>query len=202
MTKTVSYLLAAATLAAGVAGSIAATSAQAQSWGSNRGPSLTMFSEEHFRGDQRTITSDLNDFRRIDFENVADSLVAVGTWEVCHGFDYRTDCRLVEGEVPVLGRWGNGLSSARYVGPGSGGGNPGFPGNPGWGQYQGQSVRGDGTTFFPGRITDPRCSPRDRRCSAPADQRSADSFCRAQGLSQAVFFGSSRRGGLTDVLCR
>jgi hypothetical protein len=212
-------ILAAAIIALGIT---AATSADAQ-FRRGQTPSLTLFSEPHMNGSSRVVTSDIASVRDIGFEDRTVSLVAVGRWEVCHGRDFRGDCRIVEGEVRDLGPFANGISSVRLVGGwgfsdpgygnpgGPGWGNPGWgnpggpgpaPGIPGWGQYSGQSVRGSETVFFPGRISDPRCRPGDRNCSVPADQRAADGFCRAQGLSQAVYFSASRRGSLTDVLCR
>ena len=212
-------ILAAAIVAVGLT---AATSADAQ-FRRGQSPSLTLFSEPNMNGSSRVLTYDNSNVRDIGFEDRTVSLVAVGRWEVCHGRDFRGDCRIVEGEVRDLGPFSNGISSVRLVGgwgfndPGYG--NPGNPGNPGWGnpgnpgwgggpgepswaRYSGQSVRGSETVFFPGRIIDPRCRPGDRNCTVPADQRSADGFCRAQGLSQAVYYSASRRGSLTDVLCR
>ena len=191
----------------GLATLASAPAAEAQRFDRSR-PSITLFSGTDFRGQAVTITSDVPDLRRLNFDEAAGSLVARGDWQVCLDPDYGSRCRTYSDSIPNLESFRGRISSVRYLGRG-GAGNPGFGGGfgpgtgpgygPGYGggngsppRYTGQTTSGRNTVFFPGTITQGQFGGRN----------DANQFCRDQGLRDAVYSGQDRNGNLEDVLCR
>jgi hypothetical protein len=217
--------MAGATLAvaavAAVAALVAASDAQAQRGPDRRAPTLTLYSGPSGQGDSRTFWQANDNLQSVRFNDAATSLVAEGRWEVCADSGFRSICRVFEGRVDDLGQFRGLISSVRpldgpygvgaggpgwggpgYGGPGYGGPGYGGPGHGGpgwgggWGRYDGQSVRGRTSVFFPGRIPVPAFAGQGARSAA-------EQFCRAQGLSGDVLHvGEGRRGEIEDVLCR
>lgn len=124
--------------------------------------------------------------------------VKSGEWQLCSAPNYRGDCTTVDRDRPRLGLFGRGMvvQSARYVG----GGGPGM--QPGDG---GQSLRGMASQYYAlpmayGQPV-PACS---RSATAACAAESADRFCQTMGWRISVHERMETRQGrvvLRDVLC-
>ena len=153
--------------------------------GYNQGyPSITLFAGLDYKGQSVTITSDTPNLRDLNFNEVSNSLVARGEWEVCLDPNYSSRCRTYNSAITDLRSFRGRISSIRYVDYNGGYGNP--P------RYSGQSTPGRATVFFPGSIN----------LGGALTRMDGNQFCRSQGLNGAVHAGQDRNGYLEDVLCR
>lgn len=108
-----------------------------------RTPTLTLYGERGFSGEQRQIWQATSNFQTIRFNDRARSLVAEGRWEVCIDALFN-NCRILEGRVDDLGGLADMISSARPLDGGSGGG---WGGGGGWGSGGGQVILFAGPNF-------------------------------------------------------
>jgi hypothetical protein len=163
--------------------------------GYNQGrPSITLFAGLDYKGQSVTITSDTPNLRDLNFDEVSNSLVARGEWEVCLDPNYGSRCRTYSNAVTDLRSFRGRISSIRYVGRG-GQANSRPDYNGGYGnppRYSGPSTPGRATIFYPGSIN----------LGGTSARMDGNQFCRAQGLSGVVYAGQDRNGYLEDVLCR
>lgn len=158
------------------------------------GRSLTMFTGVDYRGQSVTITEDIANLARINFDEAAGSLIARGQWQVCLDPDYGSRCRTYQDRVPNLESFRGRISSVRYLG-GRGRGGDRFDDDrsrPSRG-YDGQVTTGRSSVFYPGRVQV------DKNWGRPP---TADDFCRIQGHREALHSGRDGDGDLQDVLCR
>lgn len=126
-----------ALLLAAVAAAAMASPALAQ-----RGPTLTLFDQTDLQGDSRTFISADSNLSSVRFNDRARSLRAEGRWEVCMDADYRSACRVFEGEVRDLGGFAGLISSVRPLDGWRGGPGGGWNGGGGW------AGRADGLVVF------------------------------------------------------
>ncbi len=167
----------------------------ANAQGYNQGPpSITLFAGLDYKGQSVTITSDTPNLRDLNFNEVSNSLVARGEWEVCLDPNYSSRCRTYNSAITDLRSFRGRISSIRYVGrDGQANSRPDY--NGGYGnppRYSGQSTPGRTTVYFPGSIN----------LGGALTRMDGNQFCRSQGLNGAVFAGQDRNGYLEDVLCR
>ncbi len=203
---------------AAIAASTLISIGAAQAQYNNNAPMLILFKDYDLAGDKRKLTENIADLGPTGLSRKASSLTAIGTWEICTGFNFTGNCVQVSGDIGNLDRYDDAIVSARFIGwnkpqgqgpwgnggygnggygnggYGNGGyGNGGYGNGNGWGNKQKPS-RGLGVTFFPGPID-----------GFVASKSHADKFCRNNGFYNAVYYGMASnygQSGLADVLCK
>ncbi len=182
--------------------------AQAQPY---RGGSITLYDQPDFQGQSVTITQSVSNLGKWRFNDRAQSARAEGRWLICEHDELRGRCQEVSGAIPNLHTFGL-MAQVSSLAPadrprddqGGYGGSP-RP-NPG---RDARGIEGARTVFFPRPSVD--------GIDVAAGDRGADTYCRRQGLGQAVFFDSNERARqaigpdgellgrssvLRDLLCR
>ncbi len=206
------------TIIIGLVGSVFVSGSAAFAQGyNNTNPMIILYKDYDLSGDKRKITENIADLGPTGLSRKASSLTAIGTWEICTGFNFSGNCVQVNGDVGNLEQFNDNIVSVRFIGwnkpqgqgpwGGQWGGNGGYGnggygnggygnggyGNGGWGNKQ-KPARGLGVTFFPGAIN-----------GYIATKSHADKFCRANGFYDAVYYGMANNYGqstLADVLCK
>lgn len=195
-------------LAAALTALAVAAPASAQGFGT-----ATLYELPNFQGRSITITQGSSDLGDYKWNDRAQSAKFNGPWRACEHDKFEGRCQTIRGEVADLTTYGlmAQISSMEPAGaprpPPGPGPRPG-PGD-GWGRFDNRGVEGNRTVFFP--------RPTVRGMDLAAGDRNADTFCRRQGLGDAVWFDDSERarqaigpeGQMTgrspiirDLLCR
>ena len=205
-TKSVRPLL----LAMALAFAAATSDAQVQPYG---GGSITLYDQPDFQGQSVTITQSAPNLSRWRFNDRAQSARIEGRWLICEHDDFRGRCQEVSGTVPNLHTLGlmaqvSSLAPAGRPRGDEDGNGGGYGGGPRTGR-DARGIEGTRTVFFPRPSVD--------GLDVAAGDRGADTYCRRQGLGQAVFFDSNERARqaigpdgelvgrssvLRDLLCR
>ena len=165
-------------------------------WGSGGGQ-VILFSGPNFTGESRTLTTEVSDFRSINFNDRTGSIrIRPGSsWTFCSDANFVSRCETLSGDMNDLSRLGVmfNLSSARpTAGWGSGGG--GGWGGGGWGGTP--SAQGRTANFY----ANPNVPAYQYGGGRPGAQRAADEFCRSQGFRGSPYFSVSG-DRLEDVVC-
>lgn len=171
-------------LAAALTALAAAAPASAQGIGT-----ATLYELPNFQGRSVTITQGSSDLGDYKWNDRAQSAKFNGPWRACEHDKFEGRCQTIRGDVADLTTYGlmAQISSMEPAGgprpqPGPG---PGPRPGPGDGRFDTRGVEGNRTVFFP--------RPTVRGMDLAAGDRNADTFCRRQGLGDAVWFDDSER---------
>lgn len=172
------------TLAAALAAMATAAPALAQGFGT-----ATLYELPNFEGRSITITQGSSDLGDYKWNDRAQSAKFNGPWRACEHDGFEGRCQTIRGEVADLTTYGllaqiSSMEPAGAPRPQPGPGPRPSPGD-GWGRFDARGVEGNRTVFF--------ARPTVRGMDLAAGDRNADTFCRRQGLGDAVWFDDSER---------
>lgn len=194
------------TLAAALTALTLAAPAAAQGFGT-----ATLYELPNFQGRSLTITQGSSDLGKYKWNDRAQSAKFNGPWLACEHDDFEGRCQTIRRDVADLTTYGlmAQISSMEPVGAPRPRPIPGPGPGPRDDEWRNRGTEGNRTVFFP--------RPTVRGLDLAAGGRNADTFCRRQGLGDAVWFDDSERarqaigpeGQITgrspvirDLLCR
>ncbi len=169
---------------------------------------VTLYSGPNYTGQQKNITSDMNNLNNAGFNDMAQSAMVAAneSWQLCEHSNYDGNCINIAGSMASLVPLAGSGSSLRRVSGAQGYPQPSpYPGNSypvqtgGYATATGRTASFFAQPMFNGRPM--RACPEKSAPNAGCAKKSAEQFCQLSGFSKLAYSAYSSQGFLEDVVC-